>query len=597
MRKRIDEVLTAVKYSWKVLIKYACGWTFLIVAISLISAFSVIFQTRALEGLINAIADEKTGGSVLLSILLWGISIIAMNMFGLTNKYVNIHITEKLEKRYIPTIIDKYGVLDYSCFEKKDTQNLFQYVTSSSHGEVLSLFNISLSIISSIIVVIEYAVIFFSVSWIIGMVSLITILPLLVLNLRATYIEMRQRWTMTTDIRKRYYFQSLFADKNALQEIKIFNSKDYLIDKSEELTKKINKELKTNLGQVGKLNASISLIVSVFSIIVIFVSSSMIVSGSIMIGTYVVLIECIAAFIASEKRLASSASTIVRVSEKIQFILNFFSLPEAQNISSMVSEDLNISSSEEYMVEFSNVSFSYPDSSQNVLKNISFKVKMGEVVSFVGKNGCGKSTIVKLMCGLYKPDSGEIKIFGKPIETLTYTQIRELLTVVFQDAQHYQLSLRENVGIGNIDYIADNELLARVLSMVGAQSLLNLPKGLDQNLGLIQDDAIDLSGGEWQRVVIARALLSTSNLLIFDEPTASLDPIAECDMYKEVYDIVSQRKQAALLISHRLASGKFVDRIFVLDEGSVVEEGNHLELMKKGGLYFDMFSKQQSWYR
>ena len=115
---------------------------------------------------------------MLLSILLWGISIIAMNMFGLTNKYVNIHITEKLEKRYIPTIIDKYGVLDYSCFEKKDTQNLFQYVTSSSHGEVLSLFNISLSIISSIIVVIEYAVIFFSVSWIIGMVSLITILKI-----------------------------------------------------------------------------------------------------------------------------------------------------------------------------------------------------------------------------------------------------------------------------------------------------------------------------------------------------------------------------------------------------------------------------------
>lgn len=154
MRKRIEEVSNAVKYSWKILMKNAGSWTFLNIAISLISAFSVIFQARALEGLINAIAVEKTGSAVVLSILLWGISIIAMNMFGLTNKYVNIHITEKLEKRYVPTIIDKYSVLDYACFEKRNTQNLFQYVTSSSHGEILSLFNISLSIIVSIITVI-----------------------------------------------------------------------------------------------------------------------------------------------------------------------------------------------------------------------------------------------------------------------------------------------------------------------------------------------------------------------------------------------------------------------------------------------------------
>lgn len=596
MRKRIEEVLVAVRYSWKTLIKDAGGWTFLIIAISLISAFSVIFQTRALEGLINAIAVEKTGSVVVLSILLWGISIIAMNMFGLTNKYVNIHITEKLEKKYVPTIIDKYSVLDYACFEKKNTQNLFQYVTSSSHGDILSLFNISLSIIVSIITVIEYAIIFFSASWFIGLVSLTTIIPLLILNLRATYIEMRQRWTMTTDIRKRYYFQSLFADKNALQEIKIFNSKDYLIDKSEELTTKINKELKKNLGQVGRFNSIVSLIVSIFAIVVILVSSSMIIQGNMMIGTYVVLIESIAAFIASEKRLASSASTIVRISEKVQFILNFFSLPETQNTTCADIKDLEMLD-QENVVEFSNVSFSYPDSSKNVLKDVSFKIKSGETISFVGKNGCGKSTIVKLLCGLYKPNSGEIKICGKPIETLTYAQIKEFLTVVFQDAQHYQLSLRENVGIGDVNSINNDELLNKALIMAGASNLLHLPNGLNQNLGLIQDDAIDLSGGEWQRVVIARALLSMSNLLIFDEPTAALDPIAECDMYKEIYGIASQRKQAALLISHRLASGKFVDRILVLDEGSIVEVGNHDELMKKGGLYFEMFKKQQSWYK
>lgn len=596
MSKRIREVLIAVRYSWKILMHHAGGWTIFIIFIALISSFAVIFQARALERLINAIAIEKTENTVILSILVWGISVLAMNMFTLTNKYVNIHITEKLEKRYIPTIIEKYNILEYACFEKRSTQNLFQYVTASSHGDILSLFNISLSIIASIITVVEYAVIFFSASWIIGVCSFVTIAPLLILNLRATYIEMRQRWTMTTDIRKRYYFQSLFADKNALQEIKVFNSKGYLINKSDELTTKINKELKKNLGQVGKLNSIISLIVSLFAVAVILVSSDMIVRGNLMIGTYVVLIECIAAFVASEKRLAANASTIVRVSEKIQFILKFFSLPETQNESVAQAEDVEQTDAEN-IVEFSNISFSYPDSSTSVLNNVSFQIKKGEIVSFVGKNGCGKSTIVKLLCGLYKPDSGEIKVCGKPIETISYTQMKELLTVVFQDAQHYQLSLRENIGIGNMEYMDNDDLLKQALSTAGAAKLLNLPKGLDQNLGLIQEDAVDLSGGEWQRVVIARALLSMSKLLVFDEPTAALDPIAECDMYKEIYSIVTQRKQAALLISHRLASSKFVDRIFVLDSGAIAEVGTHDDLMKKGGLYFDMFKKQQSWYR
>ena len=148
-----------------------------------------------------------------------------------------------------------------------------------------------------------------------------------------------------------------------------------------------------------------------------------------------------------------------------------------------------------------------------------------------------------------------------------------------------------------MEYMDNDDLLKQALSAAGAAKLLNLPKGLDQNLGLIQEDAVDLSGGEWQRVVIARALLSMSKLLVFDEPTAALDPIAECDMYKEIYSIVTQRKQAALLISHRLASSKFVDRIFVLDSGAIAEVGTHDDLMKKGGLYFDMFKKQQSWYR
>mgnify|MGYP004597368995 CR=1 FL=1 len=597
VKDKIKEIFVAIIYSWKVMLNNAGFWTFLIIIVAMVSSTSVFFQTKALEKLINNVSIKQSSTTLIIMVLIWAISIIAMNLFGLTNKYISIHITEKLEKNYIPTIIDKYSALEYAYFEKKDTQDLFQYVNSSSHNDILSLFNISLSIITSIITIIEYVIIFFTSSLFIGFLSILTIIPMLFLNLKATYVEMRQRWTMTTDIRKRYYFQSLFADKDALQEIKIFNSKDYFIKKSEDLTTKINDELKKNLGHVGKLNITISVIIYFFILVGVFEASFMIINEALKIGTYVILIECLVSFTFAEKQLAYNTSTIVRVSEKIHFLLKFFNLPEAQNNSYNEKYKEKYYHENNYIVEFSHVSFAYPESSEKILNDISFKIKKGETISFVGENGCGKSTIVKLLCGLYKPDCGEIMINGAPIDSLTFDQIRETLTVVFQDSQHYQLPLRTNIGIGNIACIYDDEALREALIAAGAKSLLNLPNGLDQNLGLIEDDAVDLSGGEWQRIIIARALLSMSDLLILDEPTASLDPIAECGLYREIYNVISQKNKASILISHRLASGKFVDRILVLDNGVIKEEGTHNQLMKKNGLYYNMFRKQQSWYQ
>lgn len=567
------------------------------ILIALISSFSVLINARVLENMINALSSGSITSEIYRLIALWIISVLAMNLFSLLNKYINIHINDEMEKNFLPVVIDKYSKLEYCQYESNETQNLFQHVNSSSYRDIVSILNISINIVSSIITIAEVVYIFTRAVWWIGIIAGILTVPLIYFNLMAAYIEMKQRWTMTKDIRKRYYFQSLFADKNSLQEIKVFNSKDYFIDESEKLTLAINDELKTNIGKVTKLKLFFTITICIFTVLVIGLSSMMIISQQLQLGTFVILISSIAIFVDAEQRLSNSVSSIVRTSESVNLIFEFFKLNEIKNIIPHDVPDVKKELEQRKAIEFEHVYFSYPNCSNVVLKDITFSIDKGEIVSFVGINGSGKSTIIKLMCGLYKPDSGTIRINGMDISEMPMEQIGKELSAVFQDGQRYMLSLRENVGFGNIANIQNNAMLTEALTLAGAKDLFQLEKGLDQNLGTICDDAVDLSGGQWQRVLIARAFVGEASIILFDEPTSSLDPIAECELYNTIRESLLSVKKTSILISHRLASCVLSDKIMVLKDGRIHESGSHVELMENKGYYAEMFLKQQSWYK
>ena len=577
--------------------KYSRKWSFVLILIALISSFSVLINARVLENMINALSSGSITSEIYRLIALWIISVLAMNLFSLLNKYINIHINDEMEKNFLPVVIDKYSKLEYCQYESNETQNLFQHVNSSSYRDIVSILNISINIVSSIITIAEVVYIFTRAVWWIGIIAGILTVPLIYFNLMAAYIEMKQRWTMTKDIRKRYYFQSLFADKNSLQEIKVFDSKDYFIDESEKLTLAINDELKTNIGKVTKLKLFFTITICIFTVLVIGLSSMMIISQQLQLGTFVILISSIAIFVDAEQRLSNSVSSIVRTSESVNLIFEFFKLNEIKNIIPHDVPDVKKELEQRKAIEFEHVYFSYPNCSNVVLKDITFSIDKGEIVSFVGINGSGKSTIIKLMCGLYKPDSGTIRINGMDISEMPMEQIGKELSAVFQDGQRYMLSLRENVGFGNIANIQNNAMLTEALTLAGAKDLFQLEKGLDQNLGTICDDAVDLSGGQWQRVLIARAFVGEASIILFDEPTSSLDPIAECELYNTIRESLLSVKKTSILISHRLASCVLSDKIMVLKDGRIHESGSHVELMENKGYYAEMFLKQQSWYK
>jgi ATP-binding cassette subfamily B protein len=244
-------------------------------------------------------------------------------------------------------------------------------------------------------------------------------------------------------------------------------------------------------------------------------------------------------------------------------------------------------------IVFEHVSYAYPDSDTKMLDDVSFTIKAGESIALVGKNGAGKTTVVKLMTGLYTPQSGRVLIGGKDISQFDRDVLVSLCSVVFQDI--YLLAENIAVNIAQTDSI-DTDKLKKSLELSGlAEKVSTLPaKEQTMLVPEINEGGVNFSGGEKQKLAIARAIYKDGAILILDEPTAALDPIAESEVYRQYADIT--KSKTALFISHRLASTRFCDRIYLLDGGKLTEEGTHDTLVAAGGPYAEMFALQASYY-
>lgn len=246
--------------------------------------------------------------------------------------------------------------------------------------------------------------------------------------------------------------------------------------------------------------------------------------------------------------------------------------------------------------EFRDVSFSYPGQERKVLSNLNFRLELGERIALIGQNGQGKTTIVKLMARLYDPTAGKILLDGVDLRDYNIEDLCKEIGVIFQDFMRYEMTARENIAVGRIEYIQDlDRIRAAALKSLADGVVGRLPLQYDQMLGRRFEGGVDLSGGEWQKLALARAYLRESQVLILDEPTAALDARAEFEVFERFNELTIGKM--ALFISHRFSTVRMAERIIVLENGSIAEEGNHNSLVSLGGRYADMFELQASSYR
>jgi ATP-binding cassette subfamily B protein len=246
--------------------------------------------------------------------------------------------------------------------------------------------------------------------------------------------------------------------------------------------------------------------------------------------------------------------------------------------------------------EFDNVSFGYAGSSRMVVQNIHFRLYPGEKLALIGENGAGKTTLVKLLARLYDPTGGRILLDGIDLREYDVEDLRREIGVIFQDYMRYDMLVRENIGFGKIEAVSDQQRIETAAHKSLARKVIDrLPNGYDQMIGRRFEGGLDLSGGEWQKFALARAYMRDAQLLILDEPTATLDARAEYEVFQRFSELTKDRM--AVLISHRFSTVRMADRILVLADGAIQEQGTHEDLVSLGGRYAELFELQAAGYR
>lgn len=386
-----------------------------------------------------------------------------------------------------------------------------------------------------------------------------------------------------------YYDQVL--DYNAGKEIRLYDQKHIYDKEIKSFIAGSNKTLKgmedTN-AKYGGISALISS--SIGGLVYIFVGLKAIV-GSISIGSIVQYTGSITQFISGSTEILTSINNIINNNQYLQLYIDFLNIEGEKYKGTLPVEKRD---DDEYEIEFRNVSFKYPDTDEYVLKDVSIKLNIGERLAIVGMNGSGKTTFIKLLCRLYDPDEGEILLNGIDIKKYDYEEYMNLFSIVFQDFKLFSFSLGQNVAAA-VDY--EEEEVVDVLEKAGFEERLEtMPKGVYTPLYKdFDEDGVEISGGEAQKIALARALYRDAPIIILDEPTAALDPIAEFEIYSKFNAIVGTK--TAFYISHRLSSCRFCDEIGVFHEGRIVQKGTHEELLKdEEGKYYELWHSQAQYY-
>lgn len=546
------------------------------------------FINAALQSIRNSIFDIKLFGTLFLLLLTVAVDWLAPRFSGILRQKAEL----KLVQQYRSCMLRKCASLQYTHIEQPDSLDLIERVLKEPEKKWQDIYQAVLSLLKLLISITGVMWVIAGYVWWAAVLILLFCIPLFTLSVKGGKRNYQTQRDTSRYSRKYWYLDYVLNSRECLNERKLFG-----------YTEKVNKQYADTYQEAfgietrmqifwavkTKLSGGLSAIAALLIVITLIQPT---LSGKISIGLFISLVNAVFSLTSQMSwGLSRNIDALVKGREFCCDMRDFWNLTEEEGVLEIPEYMAEIKE-----IEFRDVSFRYPGMDYQVLEHVSFTMKWGENYALVGANGAGKTTVIKLLTGLYKEYQGEIRINGKELRSYRPSEQKGIFSVVYQDFCRHALSFRENCEISDPCYKLSEKKMKKLAEQFElAQSIENLPEGYDTLLGKTREGGVDLSGGQWQKLAMLRALLRPAKVRILDEPTASLDP----KMESEVYRLFQQMTEDTLtiLISHRLGFAKLADRILVFEKGRICEQGDFEELMEKKGLFYKMYKEQRSWYQ
>ncbi|WP_164275697.1 ABC transporter ATP-binding protein [Stenotrophomonas sp. B1-1] len=517
---------------------------------------------------------------------------IASDLLGRLVSYADALLSELFANATSVRLMEHAATLDLEDFEDPDLQDKLDRARRQTMGR-MNLMSQLFGQVQDAITVVSLAVgLLVYAPWLIVLLAL-ALVPAFIGESHFNAAGYSLNFLWTPERRQLDYLRQLGASVETAKEVKIFNLHRFLVERYRRLSAALflaNRSLARRRAFWGTLLAALGTLGYYTAYAYIAWRT---VRGDFSIGDLTFLAG---SFLRLRQLLEGLLIGFSQVASQALYLDDLYSFFQIQPEIHSRADALPVPRPIQQGFVFENVGFRYPDAEQWAVRHLDFQLHAGEVLALVGENGAGKTTLVKLLARLYEPDEGRILLDGRDLRDYDLDDLRANLGVIFQDFVRYNLTAAENIGVGQVEAMADQARIADAARRGMAEEVIDaLPGGYQQLIGRRFKQGVDLSGGQWQKIAIARAWMRDAQVMILDEPTAALDARAEFEVFQRFRELAEQR--TAVLISHRFSSVRMADRILVLAEGRLEASGTHADLMAQGGRYAELFELQAAGYR
>ena len=590
------------KYGWRhfwiIPLQCAPFATIAVMMQKLLTGLSAVFQVVVTAIFIDSAISAAQGEIEISAVLPWLIALMALVGWRRVSFNIGLAFGAKAyiacEREMSKEFTAKRAKIQFRHVEDPKTWDLVDRVCTNLQRHASEMLQRSLNLVLYLIRIFGVLYIVFSQVWWVGVLISVLVVPLVFISMKSGKGTYGAQKAANDFDRRHKYLLEVQSSREAADERAVFGFSELLSRKwfeAFEAARKIRIKAEMRLALSTNGGAAVTNILSgIITIALIFPVSS----GQISFGMFIAIAAGVYDLVSLMGwEMTRVITQLSRYNEYMKDMTILANLEEDEGAVMLPEVAEGFKS-----LEFHNVSFKYPGTENYILSGLNMSMENGVHYAFVGKNGSGKTTITKLITGLYDNYEGEILLNGKELKSLSKAYLKGMFSGVYQDFARYFISVKDNILLGDINNM-DNPAAIENSKQAAANfdildDIMSLPQGFDTPLGKIDENGVDISGGQWQRLAMARTLVSPAPMRILDEPTSALDPISESRMY-ENFEKMNQGK-ATIFISHRLGSTKIADKIFVIEHGRVSEEGSHDELIAQNGLYAEMYESQRSWY-